>query len=111
MRTLHHPRAEEIQLSAVLYALSDPIRLELIHFIERFGESRCGDFGPEIAKSTMSHHFKVLRESGITSTRISGTQRYMSLRKEDLETRFPGLLASVLSAYEQQKETVSIKKS
>lgn len=102
MRNVYHPPAEEIQLPAVLYAFSDPIRLELIRFIERNGESRCGDFGPDIPKSTMSHHFKVLRESGITRTRVAGTQRYMSLRTDDLEGKFPGLLKSVLDAYEKE---------
>ncbi|MFD3271203.1 ArsR/SmtB family transcription factor [Paenibacillus dendritiformis] len=104
MRNLYHPPAEEIQLTAVLYALSDPIRLEMIRFIDQYGETRCGDMGTAIPKSTMSHHFKVLRESGVTRTRISGTQRFMSLRKEELEDRFPGLLQSVLSAYGKGKD-------
>jgi DNA-binding transcriptional ArsR family regulator len=51
-----------------------------------------------VAKSTLSHHFKVLREAGITYTRANGTHRLMSLRKDDLEDRFPGLLTSVLNA-------------
>ena len=58
----------------------------------------CSEFGPN-AKSTMSHHFKVLREAGITRTEIEGRRRLTSLREDDLEKRFPGLLEAVLAAH------------
>ena len=51
-----------------------------------------------VSKSTLSHHFKVLREAGVTRTRVNGTHRYVSLRGDELESRFPGLLRSVLDA-------------
>jgi len=51
-----------------------------------------------VSKSTLSHHFKVLREAGVTHTRVNGTHRYVSLRREELEDRFPGVLDSVLEA-------------
>lgn len=53
-----------------------------------------------IAKSTLSHHFKVLRESGVMYTRIEGTQRFISIRTDDLNKRFPGLLDTILQATE-----------
>ena len=98
MRTLHHPRAEELSLPDILHALSDPVRLEVVRMLADGEERPCSAVEAKVAKSTLSHHFKVLREAGITYTRANGTHRLMSLRKDDLEERFPGLLTSVLRA-------------
>ncbi len=98
MRAIHHPKRDQIQLAAVLYALSDPTRLAVVRQLAEEGECACGTFELPTTKATLSHHFKVLRESGITLTRSEGVYRFISLRKEDLEARFPGLLASVLKA-------------
>jgi DNA-binding transcriptional ArsR family regulator len=98
MRTLHHPRLEEVDLTDVLHALSDPVRLEIVRTLSDLQERPCSAVEAKVAKSTLSHHFKVLREAGITYTRANGTHRLMSLRKDDLEARFPGLLTSVLNA-------------
>lgn len=99
MRKLHHPNRDEIHLSSVLYALSDPARLYIVTKLRDQDElpcSACSDL--EMAKSTFSHHFKTLREAGVIFTRIEGTQRFMSLRKDDLDARFPGLMESILQA-------------
>jgi DNA-binding transcriptional ArsR family regulator len=98
MRTLHHPRTEEIALEDVLHALSDPVRLKIIESIADRHERNCGSVEASVSKSTLSHHFKVLREAGLTHTRANGTQRLISLRRDDLEQRFPGLLDSILAA-------------
>ena len=98
MRTLHHPRADELDLSDVLHALSDPVRLEIVRSLAEEPEQSCSALTTSVSKSTLSHHFKVLREAGITHTRANGTQRFVSIRKEDLDDRFPGLLDSVLRA-------------
>ena len=98
MRTLHHPRADEISLPEVLHALSDPVRLEVVRLLGDMEERPCSAVEAKVAKSTLSHHFKVLREAGITHTRANGTHRLMSLRRDDLEARFPGLIDSVLKA-------------
>ncbi len=98
MRILHQPKRDQIQLAAVLYALSDPTRLEVVRQLAQVSEQACGTFDLPSTKATLSHHFKVLRESGITLTRTEGVYRFISLRKEDLEARFPGLLQSVLKA-------------
>ncbi|MCY8039668.1 ArsR family transcriptional regulator [Bacillus paralicheniformis] len=89
-----------MSLSAVLYALSDQIRLQIIKNLAEAGEQSCSAVNVPIPKSTLSHHFKVLRESGVIHTRIEGTQRFISLRQEDLDSRFPGLLQVVLQADE-----------
>lgn len=98
MRTLHHPRVEEIALPDVLHALSDPVRLQIVRALAERDEQSCSMVEASVSKSTLSHHFKVLREAGVTHTRVNGTHRYVSLRGDELESRFPGLLRSVLDA-------------
>lgn len=102
MRSLNHPAREDIELTAVFHALSDPARLAIVHDLATTAcESVCGALNTQLSKSTLSHHLKVLREAGITTTRIEGTRRYLSVRTEDLDARFPGLLDRVLAAVEQ----------
>ena len=98
MRNLHHPRVDEITLPDVLHALSDPVRLQILGELADRQEQSCSAVEASVSKSTLSHHFKVLREAGITHTRVNGTHRYVSLRGDELEARFPGLLRSVLDA-------------
>lgn len=98
MKILHHPDVEDIHLSSVLYALSDPLRLCLVNKIARNGAQPCSQFELPVAKSTASHHIRTLREAGVVHVRIQGTQHIVDLRSEDLEARFPGLLASILNA-------------
>lgn len=98
MRNLHHPRVDELALPDVLHALSDPVRLQIVHALANCDEQSCSAVEASVSKSTLSHHFKVLREAGVTHTRVNGTHRYVSLRREDLDARFPGLLGSVLEA-------------
>ncbi len=85
----------------VLYALSDPLRLKIVAQLAANGEMSCGASyaGENVAKSTQSHHFKVLREAGVTRATPRGTRLMISLRREDLEARFPGLLDATLRAY------------
>ena len=92
------PDLDELTLTSVMAALADPVRVAIVREISARGESACGTFELGVSKATRSHHFKVLREAGITYTRANGTHRLMSLRKDDLEERFPGLLTSVLNA-------------
>src|SRR3954467_8339495 len=98
MREPHHPGRRELELSAVLHALSDPPRLEIVRRRARGGEPSCGMFELGLSKATLSHHFKVLRECGVVRTRPEGRKRMLSLRESDLNHRFPGLLGAVLSS-------------
>ena len=96
---LAHPRRAEIELGAVLHALSDPVRLKIVAALaDADGEHSCGSFDVPVTKSTCTHHFKVLREAGIIHQRQEGTARLNMLRRDDLEARFPGLLATILQA-------------
>lgn len=91
------PDTEVLELPAVLEALADPVRLQIVAAISS-GERPCGSFPLPVGDSTRSHHLRILRAAGVTRTRVSGTQRLVSLRRDDLERRFPGLLDSVLTA-------------
>lgn len=98
MKTLQHPDRSRIELASLLYALSDPLRIQIVLSLCSQGEQPCGTIELPIAKSTASHHFKVLREAGVIHVRQDGTQRCISLRRDDLDARFPGLLDAVLKA-------------
>jgi DNA-binding transcriptional ArsR family regulator len=104
---LHHPAVEQIELPAVLHALSDPVRLEIVRSLhECGGERRCGGFDVPVTKSTLTHHFRVLREAGLISQRQDGTARLTRLRLDDVEARFPGVLEPILRAV-SPPETIS----
>jgi DNA-binding transcriptional ArsR family regulator len=88
---------EEVELPDLLHALGDPVRLEIVRHLAEHPNQTCGALDTGVAKSTLSHHLKVLREAGLTRTEAHGTQRLVSLRSAELEERFPGLLGSVLN--------------
>jgi DNA-binding transcriptional ArsR family regulator len=93
-----HPVLDDLDLAAVLHALSDPVRLEIVAGLADGEERACGSFDVAVTKSTCTHHFRVLREAGLISQRQQGTMRLNSLRRDDLEARFPGLLGTILKA-------------
>jgi DNA-binding transcriptional ArsR family regulator len=94
--TLPHPQRDELELAAVLHALSDPVRLRIVAGLARGGERTCGSFELPVTKSTCTHHFRVLREAGLIHQRAEGNRRVNTLRRDDLDARFPGVLASIL---------------
>ena len=97
----NHPDTEQLRLENVLFALGNPLRLAIVDALAREGEQPCGLLRGEVAKSTMTHHWRVLRDSGVIWQRPLGRENLISLRHEDLEHRFPGLLTSVLTAISQ----------
>ena len=93
------PARGELRLEDVLQALADPVRLSIVRELAATqGDRACGTFGLPVGKSTASHHFRVLRESGVIKQRDEGRQRMTALRRDCLDARFPGLLDSVLNA-------------
>jgi DNA-binding transcriptional ArsR family regulator len=97
MRKPYQPSTSEIKLSSVLHALSDPRRLQIIQRLRENVEQNCTIYHDlDIPKSTLTHHLKVLREAGVTKLRIDGTQHFYSLRLDDLENLFPGVVKSIL---------------
>lgn len=100
---LPEPAAESLDLVTVLAALADRWRLAALRAIAEAEEpAYCGQLmaeaGYNVSKSTVSHHMKVLREAGLTHTIVSGSRRYTTIRREELDARFPGLLDAVLNA-------------
>ncbi|MEU3607030.1 helix-turn-helix domain-containing protein [Streptomyces sp. NPDC035033] len=102
VKPLQHPRAEDINIYAVLHALAEPTRMRIVRTLAEADGKPCGTFGINLSKSTLSAHFKVLREAGLIRQETApGNSRVNTLRREELDARFPGLLDSVLGAVEQ----------
>ena len=99
----HEPAREEISLPVVLGALADPARLCLLRALHEVGESSCGQLSAQsglcLSKSTVSHHLRVMREAGLTSTRMEGTSKFVSIRHADMESACPGLLHAVIGEH------------
>ncbi|MGW4244915.1 ArsR/SmtB family transcription factor [Nocardia sp. NPDC004722] len=92
---LPEPTLDELRLETVMAALSDPLRLFIVQKLLLDAESYdhpCGWFGIDRPKSSLTHHFKALREAGVTRQRQYGLERRSQVRIDDLQTRFPGLL-------------------
>ncbi|HEY1179019.1 MAG TPA: helix-turn-helix transcriptional regulator, partial [Phytomonospora sp.] len=99
--TLRHPDRDQISVEGVLSALSNPTRLAAVELLDGGGELNCGDVLKILgvsAKSTMTHHWRVLRDSGVVWQRPSGREYLLTLRRDDLDTRYPGLLDTILTA-------------
>jgi DNA-binding transcriptional ArsR family regulator len=96
-----HPPVSELRLSRILAALSDNARLSMVRALDRIEQSPCNQLrretGLEISRSTFSHHQKVLREAGILLVQVRGAERICSLRRDDLNASFPGLLDLILN--------------
>lgn len=97
MKPFAHPKPEDIVLERVFYALSDPVRLSIVRQLAMEGEATCAALDRGRPKSSMSHHFRVLRDAGLVWTRNEGTTHMNALRREAIESRFPGLLAVVMA--------------
>ncbi len=102
MRNAEHPDVEDLTLTEVMAALSDPIRVGLVRLLSDGTERGWGELRAPVAKSTLSHHLRVLRAAGITRTREEGTRCFVRLRRDELETRFPNLLDAVLAAADRE---------
>ncbi len=97
-KPLRHPALTQIALSDVLEALSDPIRRGIVQRLSQEGECRCSAFHGYASKTNLSYHLARLRTAGIVRVRPEGTCRMLSLRSDDVEARFPGLLRAVLAS-------------
>jgi DNA-binding transcriptional ArsR family regulator len=96
MRQPYHPNMDQLDLPVVLNALADPVRIGIVKMLAEKKEATCACCNTGMPKSAISHHFKVLRESGVIYVRVEGKQRFLSLRTEELNARFPQLLDAVL---------------
>lgn len=98
MRPLFHPNISDISLEWVLYSLSDKIRLRIVSQLFYLGEQSCIQFDNLAGKTALSHHFKVLRENGLINVRIEGRHRFLSIRLNELNARFPHLIETIISS-------------
>ncbi|AWS47132.1 helix-turn-helix transcriptional regulator [Streptosporangium sp. 'caverna'] len=92
-----HPSPEQFRLEEVLAAFGHPVRAAIVRALAPGEEMFCGAIVPGVPKSTLTNHWRVLRESGVIYQRPSGRKLYITLRRGDLDARFPGLLDLVLS--------------
>lgn len=109
MRPLVHPSIEDVSVEAILHALADPVRLAIYARIIGSQSSRsCSALmtgtAVDVPKSTLSQHFKVLREAGLIRSERLGVEMQNSSRCAEVEARFPGLVPAVMSAYEAQQK-------
>jgi DNA-binding transcriptional ArsR family regulator len=96
---LPHPSVDQIELANVLAVLGDPTRLAIVGYLAR-NEGvplSCGQFLDFGSKTNLSYHLAKLREAGVTHAEARGTSRLISLRRDDLDARFPGLLDSIIA--------------
>jgi DNA polymerase-1 len=111
MKNIFHPPKEDISLFTILYALSEPLRFNIIEQLANGQELTCGAFRLNLnrGKSTMTHHFKVLRDAGLIQTRVDGREHYTSLRRDDIEKRFPGLLDTMMTAFKSASKDTEVE--
>lgn len=99
-RVYEHPDTEAIAIPRVLFALSEPLRLNMVRTLAERGDVDSIELGPDLPRSTLTHHMSLLRESGVVCVRGKGRKCMIRLRDKDLEGRFSGLLGTVLAGYE-----------
>jgi DNA-binding transcriptional ArsR family regulator len=94
-----HPSADALDLATIMRTVGDPLRLQIVRMLADGEEHSCNDMNRMLGlpTSTGSYHLRLLREAGVTRTRAAGTQRLISLRRDDLEARFPGLVDVLIS--------------
>ncbi|MFD5753442.1 ArsR/SmtB family transcription factor [Streptomyces sp. NPDC127033] len=98
-RTVEHPDLSDVSLQQALEALADPVRRTVVFQLARAGaDMSCGTFDAPVSLSTLTHHFNVLREAGVIRQYYVGTTKMNTLRAEEMEQRFPGLLSAVVAA-------------
>jgi DNA-binding transcriptional ArsR family regulator len=104
MQPLFHPSMDDVRLEAILYALSDPVRVAIFSEIAGAACSQtCSAFasvGDRVTpKSSLSRHFKALREAGLIRSERHGVEMRNTSRCSEIEERFPGLIPAILSAH------------
>lgn len=103
-RSVEHPSIAEISLQQVLDALVDPVRRDVVSQLSRAGaDLSCGTFDAEVSRSTLTHHFNVLREAGVIRQYYVGTTKMNTLRQTELDERFPGLLSALITAANSER--------
>ena len=106
LKSPRHPQPNQFALSAVLEALSDPIRRKIVQQLSQQGERSCSTFGAYASKTNLSYHLARLRLAGLVRIRPEGRRRMLSLRYDVMEARFPGLLRAVLASARNERSKI-----
>ena len=109
MRPVFHPSAKDITVEGILHALSDPVRAQIFSEIVRAQcPQTCSTFldvsDRGVPKSTLSQHFKVLREAGLIRSERKGVEMHNTPRRDEIDDRFPGLIAAIIGAHQRQTD-------
>ena len=117
MRPFAHPSADHVTLEGILLALSDPERMAIYACLENAAAAQsCANFQRinqrTVPKSTLSQHFRVLREAGLIRSERHGVEMLNTSRRAEIDKRFPGLLDTIMAAYSRQsgKATAGAKR-
>ena len=106
MRPLIHPAVDNVPIEAILHALSDPVRVAIYADIVKGCKENCSTFltvgDRDIPKSTLSHHFKILREAGLIRSERKGVEMFNTSRCEEVDRHYPGLIGAIVKAHEIQ---------
>ena len=107
MRPLVHPSIENVTVEAILHALSDPVRVAIyVDIVGSECSQTCSTFlnvsNKAIPKSTLSQHFKALREAGLIHSERRGVEMHNTSRCPEIEKRFPGLMKAIVNAHNIQ---------
>ncbi len=107
IRPLHHPPIESITVAGILHALSDPVRLGIVAELRKEEEGlNCVEAASRLncamPKSTCSQHYRILREAGLIRSERRGVELTSQIRRKELESRFPGLLDSILKSWKKE---------
>src|SRR6187431_1961101 len=116
MKPLVHPALDDITVEGILHALSDPTRVEIFaKMADANGSANCSSFltvgEKAVPKSTLSQHFKVLRDAGLVRSVRMGVEMQNSSRCAEIETRFPGLLPAIVGALKAQSGECGVKRT
>jgi DNA-binding transcriptional ArsR family regulator len=116
MKPLVHPALDDITVEGILHALSDPTRVAIFAKIaDSGGSANCSHFltvgEKAIPKSTLSQHFKVLRDAGLVRSERNGVEMQSQSRCAEIETRFPGLLSAIVGALKAQSVERSVTRA
>ena len=97
---IFHPPAESLDLATVMRTLGDPVRLDIVRLLADGTPRMCSEISSAMGQpdSTCSYHLRLMREAGVTRAEARGTKRLVSLRQEDLQARFPGLVEVLTAA-------------
>ena len=103
-RVFHHPALKEITLDGILHAMSDPVRRNILFKLSGCEGMNCSEACEALPPSTISFHYRILREAGLIRSEKRGVEVINTSRKPEIEQRFPGLLHALFQHHKKSKK-------